>query len=233
MVKKTLEGEEVKTKASDLSKAVLQELLKDPNTVTSAQALLTQIILNQETYHVVISVLNQVLSDPVMLKKSEEFTKMTLHNVLNDSLIQTFLTGQLVLLINRPEVQATVTQVLDRMMKDPQVQNSMALFFKQVFSSPYILEQARELAKTTGQATLSDEQLIEAGKTYLITVLQNRELQEAAAESLWKSLKIAVLPSFLKSQAGRHQEAQETDSEYDSSPSTPVGVTNLAHLNNS
>lgn len=208
VAQQSLDDEKVKDKASELSKAVIKDLLNDSNTITTSQQFLVALFSKKETHDLFINVVVQVLSDPVTMQKAEHFSKETVRIVLADPQLQTWLTQTVVQVINRPETQKVVTELLNRLTEDPAVKSYMAQFFKSVLSSKEVTGQAEHAV----QNIISSEEVIELGKEYVTKIINDPQVQKNAGDALWKAIKIAMLPTLFSKTTPNHNPVGEENS---------------------
>ncbi|XP_019631103.1 PREDICTED: uncharacterized protein LOC109475014 [Branchiostoma belcheri] len=174
---RSMADEELVSRANELSKALVNNVLNDDNILNQTK---------QFSSNLIIDIMGDAKNQEIM----GQLLKNMILTVLSDEDMQSQIAAHVKTILSCPEVRDAVLAVLQELFNEPRVQQEVADFFKSVLASDTVQGEATELGRTISSSLLRDD-----------------GLQKQAGDMMWGAFTYSFTPTFLPwtSSAGKKE----------------------------
>lgn len=190
----SLEDEKIVTKAGQLSKDVLSDILNDKNTKGVASDFVKDIMMSQPIKKAALDTILGVLNDPEVLELLRVRLSQIILNILQNDATRQIVLSQINTILEHESIRASLQVLLKDLTDTPEVKTMMANFFRDVLSSDTVKNQGKLL----GQQVTSE-------------VISDKEIQQQAGNALWSALKYSVVPTMFRGRGSNNDEDDTKD----------------------
>ncbi|KAJ7376497.1 hypothetical protein OS493_034233 [Desmophyllum pertusum] len=176
---RSLTDENVILKANEVTRAVLQDVLHDPEITKLTSAFVMQVLNRDDVRAAAIQLTQHVLSDPSTLEKIGELAKSTLTDLMAHEETRVLLLGYVKALILDQNTKDACKVLLAELVKDPEVKGFMAASLGELVTSTVVKSSAAEL-----------------GKSVTHQVVNDAEIQQETGNFLWSAAKKTITPGW-------------------------------------
>ena len=174
-----LADENVIYKANEVTRAVLQDVLHDPEITKLASAFVMHVLHREDVKTAAIQLTQHVLSDPSTLKKINELAKSTLLNLMAHEETRALMLSYVKALIMDQSTKDACKVLLAELVKDPEVKGFMAASIGDLVTSSVVKSSAAELGKSVTHEVVNDD-----------------NIQQETGNFLWRALKKTFTPGW-------------------------------------
>ena len=174
-----LADENVIQKANEVTRAVLQDVLHDPEITKLASAFVMDVLQRDDVKAAAIQLTQHVLSDTSTLRKITELAKDTLSYLIAHEETRALMLGYVKALILDQNTKDACKFLLSELVKDPEVKGFMAASLGHLVTSSVVKSSAVEL-----------------GKSVTHQVVNDAEIQQETGNFLWRALKKTFTPGW-------------------------------------
>lgn len=171
--------ENVIQKANEVTRAVLQDVLHDPEITKLASAFVMDVLQRDDVRAAAIQLTQHVLNDPSTLKKITELAKSTISDLMAHEETRVLMLGYVKALILDQNTKDACKVLLAELVKDPEVKGFMAASLGDLVTSSVVKSSAAEL-----------------GKSVTHQVVNDTEIQQETGNFLWTALKKTFTPGW-------------------------------------
>ncbi|XP_004349362.1 hypothetical protein CAOG_02612 [Capsaspora owczarzaki ATCC 30864] len=175
---RSLSGENVKSKAEEVSKLVVGQVLTDPNTLALATTFVQDLIAQPHMQQAVLSMLVAVINDPFAKAKLLELVQAVFAEFAAQESTQTLMADFFTRLFQRDDIKANLSILLQSALNDPAFVDAASVLATTVLTTPRFEQQVSELASYTAHQTLNDEAIKVAATSFAQAVLDEPALRQ-------------------------------------------------------
>ena len=175
-----LADENVIQKADEVTRAVLQDVLHDPEITKLASTFVMEVLNRDDVRAAAIQLTQHVLSDQTTLSRIAELAKSTLLDLLHNEETRIQLLGYIKALILDQSTKDACKVLLEDLVKDPEVKGFMAASLGELVTSSVVKTSAAELGKSVTHQVVNDAQI-----------------QQETGNFLWRAVKKTFTPGWL------------------------------------
>eukprot|EP01137_Pigoraptor_chileana_P032343 Opistho-2@21565 len=194
---RSLGDESVVQRAEEVSKAVLQQVIRDPSTLANASSFVVQISQEPTTQAALVALLKGVLADPEAMARVNEF----LQHIVADLLKDTATMGRTVEFVQSLMAQEGTKESLSTLFRwlltDPSFQHTATLLLKDVIASKEIVDQTAVLAIQVTHTVLDDTDVQDHAQQFIGHVLTDEAIHKHGGDAIWEAIKYSVTPTWL------------------------------------
>jgi len=176
---RSLADENVIQKANEVTRAVLQDVLHDPEITKLASAFVMHVLHRDDVRAAAIQLTQHVLSDPSTLNKIAELARTTLSDLMAHEETRKLMLSYVKALILDQNTKDACKLLLAELVKDPDVKGFMAASLGDLVTSSVVKSSAAEL-----------------GKSVTHQVVNDAEIQQETGNFLWRALKKTFTPGW-------------------------------------
>eukprot|EP00794_Sanderia_malayensis_P020493 gene20493-22509_t len=177
---RSLGDQNVVLRANEISKAIVNEVLNDSNTLELATDFVVKLLEHEDirvkAQHFVISVMDA----PETRMHVNRLAAGTVASVLETESTRQLLLDFVKSILLEEETVESCKQLLNAVASDPQSKQILADFFKDVLVSDTVTDQAIDLGKHVSREVVMD-----------------KKLQEESVDALWSVFKMSLTPGWL------------------------------------
>ncbi|XP_068682267.1 uncharacterized protein [Montipora foliosa] len=177
---RSLADQNVIQKADEVTRAVLQDVLHDPEITKLASTFVMEVLNRDDVRAAAIQLTQHVLSDPTTLGRISELAKSTLSDLLTNQETRVLLLSYVKALILDQSTKDACKVLLEELVRDPEVKNFMATSLGELVLSSVVKSSAAEL-----------------GKSVTHQVVNDALIQEETGNFLWRTVKKTFTPGWL------------------------------------
>ncbi|EFC47853.1 hypothetical protein NAEGRDRAFT_78700 [Naegleria gruberi] len=194
---RSLGSESVQMSAEVLSKAVVQQVLSDAKTTEHAVNFLKDLISRKETQQLLVTLLLQVLQDPITQEYVSQFAKerIALYLLRDEYTIQ--VASEFAWkIIDKPETKDHLVILLNNALKDEAFRQHVADLFASVILYDVVKQSGSELGMHTVHNVMDDQNVQQHAEVFVTGILSNQKVRHDAGFALWEALKVSLTPTW-------------------------------------
>lgn len=170
---RSLADENVIHKANEVTRAVLQDILHDPEITKLAGAFVMHVLHREDVKSAAIQLTQHVLNDPSTLKKINELAKSTLWNLMAHEETRAVMLSYIKVLILDQSTKDACKVLLAELVKDPDVKGFMAASLGDLVTSSVVKSSAAELGKSVTHEVVNDAKIQQETGNFLWRAFKN------------------------------------------------------------
>lgn len=170
---RSLADENVIHKANEVTRAVLQDILHDPEITKLAGAFVMHVLHREDVKSAAIQLTQHVLNDPSTLKKINELAKSTLLNLVVHEETRALMLSYIKALILDKSTKDACKVLLAELVKDPDVKGFMAASLGDLVTSSVVKSSAAELGKSVTHEVVNDARIQQETGNFLWRAFKN------------------------------------------------------------
>lgn len=168
-----LADENVIHKANEVTRAVLQDILHDPEITKLAGAFVMHVLHREDVKSAAIQLTQHVLNDPSTLKKINELAKSTLLNLVVHEETRALMLSYIKALILDKSTKDACKVLLAELVKDPDVKGFMAASLGDLVTSSVVKSSAAELGKSVTHEVVNDARIQQETGNFMWRAFKN------------------------------------------------------------
>eukprot|EP01135_Chromosphaera_perkinsii_P004317 Nk52_evm9s277 gene=Nk52_evmTU9s277 len=206
VAQRSLNDDQMREKAQELSKSVVHEVLSDARTVDTATSFVKDLSGKDDLRRAVVLLLQQIMADPVLLNEVNRFVGLIVRDILEDEEVYQKVLDMINRLMVDPMTKEYFVKLMWMTMADPYFQKYTADFTRWVFSTPEVSGQFYKLAVDSAMWTFSDPDVQNQATQWFVGILQNNAVHEHGGDAVWNVFMRTITPSIFRGGGGDGKE---------------------------
>eukprot|EP01136_Pigoraptor_vietnamica_P040984 Opistho-1_new@13421 len=194
---RSLGDESVVQRAEEVSKTVLQQVIKDPSTLANASNFVVQISQEPTTQAALVVLLKNVLADPEAMARVNEFAQRVVADLLKDPATMARTVEFVQSLMDQEGTKASLSALFRWLLTDPAFQETASQMLKDVISTQTVVDQATVLATQVTHSILDDQNVQSHAQSFVSHVLTDEAIYKQGGDAIWEAIKYSVTPTWL------------------------------------
>lgn len=198
VTKETLQNEALQIQTRELSAAVVQYILTDPDVLFRAQNFLREAAENVETQKSLVELARHVFSHPSTLEVVVDLARSLVPRVLQSQETLDQVAALLAKVIVEPPVKEAAVVLLTELVKDPEVYTAVVELSTRLVVDPRIQVAVNQLLLTSSHKVLEDPEVVDHSKTFIAEVVADDALQRTGGTAIWNSFQYSFQPKLVR-----------------------------------
>jgi hypothetical protein len=193
-----LGGEEIKTKAHEISKNVLVQILTDPKTQLEITGFFERSSADTKLQESISSLLTQLMENEETREVASQFLKASLTQLYKDPTVQAQSTEYVKWILRKEVTKKATSDLLSWSLDQKAVQDSTGRILVGLCKEDWVKDHITDLLKYSSMEVLKDEVVRDQAKDFVQTVLKDKNVHADAGNALWATVRNSLTPSYFK-----------------------------------
>lgn len=177
---RSLADESVVNNVNEMTKAVLQDIVNNPETAKLASSFVTSVLNREDVRQAAVALAYHILGDPGTQERINKIAIQTFSGLLQDERTRNNILELVKLLILDASTKASCQILLRDVLRDPETKDFVSRSLAEVVTSSIVTDKAVELGKSVTHEVVSD------------TIIQHE-----TGDAMWRALKHSFTPWWI------------------------------------
>lgn len=192
------ENEQLKVQTGELAMAVVQTILNDKEINSNAASFLQKAAGEKETQEALMLMLQHVLKHPDTEKELMALVGKIIESISKDKKCIEDLGFLFTHALAEKSVLDACVKLIAILAEDEIVLKAVSDLTVKVIAERNVTDATNELFATSTEKVLTDEAVLQQSQNFVVDVMGDEMLQREGGNAIWKSVKHAVQPGFVR-----------------------------------